>query len=360
MMWMRQGRETGFCVAAVNNSSRVIRKEAADWVVALQGDDVTLEELQEFRTWLQNSPMHVGAYFKAESVWLALRQVDASRKVDIDALLRSAVTSNVVPLRPEMQRERSATVDAETGSRSRQRWLAAAGFLVVVSGGILGWALHDPVSRFETGVGEQHTSRLDDGSVVQLNTRSDLRVRYSQEQRRVEVVAGEAFFSVQKNEARPFVVVVDGYEVTAVGTAFNVYRQPEALVVTVSEGIVDLVSTADRARPVRVEAGQQATVSGGRAVLASGPELAEKALAWRQSRLVCVGEPLRNVVAEINRYNERKLIVKDAQLSARRISGVFGVHNPELIVRFLERSAGVAVEESSDGSWLLSEGRVPR
>jgi len=195
---------------------------------------------------------------------------------------------------------------------------------------------------------------------MELNTASQVRVGFSGTARDIEILAGEAFFTVKKDAHRPFRVFSNDLEVRAIGTQFNVYRHAADTVVTVLEGRVQVQPVAQSAggqgmQPLELVVGNQAVFAPGRQSVAVDAAAMARALAWRERKLIFADEPLANVVTEINRYNTQQLMVRDDKLASRRISGVFNVHDPEVIVRFLTRSAGVNVTESPGGGWVLEE-----
>ena len=105
---------------------------------------------------------------------------------------------------------------------------------------------------YETRIGEQNSITLVDGSVIQLNTDSHIQVNYEKNQRSIVLMAGEAHFEVAKDPSRPFVVKAGDGMVRAVGTAFTVRINPEALKVIVTEGKVALAA-ATKVLPATTE-----------------------------------------------------------------------------------------------------------
>lgn len=198
---------------------------------------------------------------------------------------------------------------------------------------------------------------LADGSLVELNANAKIEVSFSAESRNVRLVQGEAHFTVVKDAARPFVVAADKINVRAVGTAFTVQLKAEAVSVLVTEGNVQLDEVHARdgeavtSREVsRLAAGQAAVVS--TAAIGSSPAVAEvrdvtadeiaQALAWQTMRLEFNNLPLRDVVAEFNRYNSRKLLIEDRETGNILVGGSFRADNVEPFVRLMELGFGVS------------------
>ncbi|HVU25159.1 MAG TPA: FecR domain-containing protein [Opitutus sp.] len=193
---------------------------------------------------------------------------------------------------------------------------------------------------------------LADGSLVELNADARIRADFTPGQRTVHLLSGEAHFIVAKNPARPFVVEAGKFTVRAVGTAFDVNLGGEAISVLVTEGNVQLGEQQPAGEPSllrRLSAGQQATVeprgaaSPSPAVLVHdlSPAEIDAALAWQSLRLEFVDLPLREVVAEFNRFNSRKLVVADARTGDILVGGTFRADNVEAFVRLLDVGFGV-------------------
>lgn len=338
-----------------DSARKAVIREASDWVVRLHGAEPSAADRTRFVRWLKRSPVHVHEFLQTEADWLALERVDAGRAIDVDTLLRTP-GDNVVPL----GRGEAAPARARRGFLL-PAGLAAAAVLAV----FLVLFMRQMPETYETALGEQRTVVLADGSIVELNTQSRIRVRMTGEYRDIELLAGEALFSVAPDSRRPFRVLSDPVMVQAVGTQFNVYRRPVETVVTVLEGNVRLRSrqegdaagsreagTKHGARTLSLSAGDRA-VAGASAIVRSAVADPRQAVAWRERRLVFDGEPLADAAAEFNRYNGRRIIVEDPALAKRRISGVFNADRPEVIVRFVARNGDAVVIEHPDGHWTL-------
>jgi transmembrane sensor len=196
---------------------------------------------------------------------------------------------------------------------------------------------------------------LDDGSVVELNAGAKVEVKFTPQERHVRLVRGEALFTVAKNPTRPFIVNADKVAVRAVGTAFSVQLDRAEVSVLVTEGKVrldDVGAVGAEGSPREIShlvAGQQAVVSTGAASGSAGscqvrdftPAEIERALAWQGLRLEFVDMPLRDVVAEFNRYNVRKLAVGDAATGNILVGGNFRADNLDSFVRLLDLGFGV-------------------
>lgn len=202
---------------------------------------------------------------------------------------------------------------------------------------------------------------LDDGTVVELNRGATLSVAFTAAERRVSLVRGEATFAVAKNPLRPFIVEVDGVEVKAVGTAFNVRRGQHAVEVLVTEGVVHVTQPPAQAAapvtpPVVLTAGQSVTVDDqptAPTVATRSAEEIERMLAWRPRLLEFDDVPLAEIVAAFNDRNPVRLVIEDPALAAQRMTASFRSDNIEGFTRLLDGNYGIRAETREDGAITL-------
>ncbi len=176
------------------------------------------------------------------------------------------------------------------------------------------------------------------------------------EQRRVVLLRGEAFFSVAKNPARPFFVVVGDKEIRVVGTQFDVRRDDFSVRVSVVEGTVEVMEAPSSRRAMMPESASQNTrLVGGQFVNADlagsiqRPEhlMNSEPAAWRHGRLVYVDAPLREVVADANRYSRERIAIADAQIAELRVSVTYPVGRIDDMLAALEKSLPLQVDRAA-------------
>jgi transmembrane sensor len=203
---------------------------------------------------------------------------------------------------------------------------------------------------FSTVVGGFQRVVLDDQSIVDLNTDSEVRVDFRPRTRIVNLVRGEASFEVAHDDSRPFIVITDSMAVRAVGTKFDVRRFGGSTEVTVAEGSVVVGSSEVMEAPQiapdvpQVSAGQSATANGNGVNLQtlSKDGIARK-LAWRSQMLVFDSDTLAEVVAQFNRYNDRQIAIADPNLTTLKISGYFRPTNLDAFLNVLQSSFGIRI-----------------
>jgi transmembrane sensor len=328
--------------------------EASEWFIDFRAGDVDGEARMRFIEWLRRSPEHIQAYLEVSGVWSELPSSDPEGRFDIASLItRARNEPDVIPLSPVYPRLSPAP--PAPGPRalrmpSRRPVLAAAAVGLLACGAALFlWIDSDTARSYSTGIGEQRTIQLLDGSTVELNARSRVTVRLTDHRRDVALIEGQALFSVAKDKRRPFVVQAGDAQVRAVGTEFDVYKKQAETVVTVVEGRVETYSGADGpyAAAIMLSAGEQLTVSPHTVTKPMRADTAA-ATAWVQKRLIFEETPLNEVAEEFNRYNRRPLAIDDAELQSLKISGVYSSTDPASLINFLRSQNAINVIETEN------------
>jgi transmembrane sensor len=344
--------------------NKQVYEEASEWLVELRVGEVDAGMRERLDAWFRESPNHIRAFLELSSIWEDGGDPELDRAHSTDALIALARTAtNVVPL------ERADGIATRTTPQNPSREVKAAArrlssrFLLVASvtasvvGGVLGvWFLASMPPSYATRTGEEKAIQLPDGSSLELNSRSKIRVRFSEHEREVDLIEGQALFRVAKDTARPFVVHRDSARVRAVGTQFDVYKKDSGTTVTVVEGRVAVLPRpsaepassaldAGAADAIILMAGEQITVAPSTATKPAKADVAV-ATAWTQHQLVFESTPLADVAREFNRYNVRQLIVNDAELRDFHVTGVFSSTDPASLLRFLRGQRGISVEET--------------
>jgi transmembrane sensor len=357
---------------ATERVQSLIAEQAAGWLIRLE--DASEQERLEFANWLRAAPAHVLEFLKARAVWEAMGGVALLHLPEEAALLRelqAGAAGPVVPLRgdapaPGIDDESPRTIPMSLGrgasahGRSlRTRFsfgLAASVALLLVAGTLFFFrgTLNPARAGYETSVGEQSAHTLPDGSSVVLNTRSRVRLNFSDQYRDIHLESGEALFDVARDPRRPFRVWSGDVMVRALGTRFNVYRDGDAVTVTVLEGRVEATSTpiSTKGEIVQLAAGERARLQAAEPIRTERLQHPERVLDWQSQRLVFEHTPLTDVIGEFNRYSETPLRLEDPALAAKRINGIFDATDRASLIRFLEEFEDVEIE-ARDGVVLV-------
>jgi transmembrane sensor len=224
-------------------TSEDIDRQAAEWAAKKDLGALSPEDEVAFEAWLAGDPRALGSYCRVEAALFRLERAGGVAKPNLAS----------VPPKENIRFTRRSVFVASG---------AAASILIGVFGVRL-WNRQRGL-RLSTRVGEVRELPLDDGSVVTLNTNSEVAVKYSEESRQVRLLRGEALFDVAKNKRRPFIVLAGETQVRAIGTSFSVSMLPQhPIEVLVREGVVELKRADNVARvlPVRVSANMRALSS---------------------------------------------------------------------------------------------------
>lgn len=288
------------------------RAEAADWFARLNKHDVSGADMEAFRIW-RKTPGHREAYDEVDAFWR--RSKGLQDDPDIQAAVASALDRTTPPAAPSPRRFGYG--------------LAFALVLLAAIGG--GYALWGP-RTYSTGVGEQRTVLLADGSTVVLDTDSQVAVRLTGARRDIRLSRGQALFDVAHDGKRPFVVTAGATSVTALGTRFDVRRDGDGATVTLVRGLVEVQDRADGASPQvwRLAPGQ--SVATHAAAPAPSRVDVETATSWSSGRLIFRAVPLREAAAEVNRYERQKIEVAEGPVGDELITGVFAVGDADTFI----------------------------
>jgi transmembrane sensor len=326
------------------------RAEAAAWIARLHGPNRTPEVEAGFRRWLAEDPERARAFELLTDTW------------EKSARLRRRPLEEVVSWeRPGFRMSFSRAA------------IATAAVAVLA---VLGTVLFLQRAGVTTGVGEQRTLALDDGSRVYLNTDTRAIVQYDDDVRLIELKRGEALFEVAKRADWPFVVIAGDKQVRALGTSFVVRRDDDTVAVTLVEGKVTVEDLADSSEPadrklreqaqgsasddssdrvrrrartlkeeVLLSPGERLTLTGTSDPKIDQPAI-DKVTAWQRGQVALDHTPLADAVAEMNRYSRVRLVIEDAAVAAIPVSGIFRAGDSGDFARAVARTYGLGVMDS--------------
>ncbi len=320
-------------------------EETASWWVMLETTRVlTRSEQARLQAWLDSDQMHSDVYQRTRATAARLARHDRDPAFDA--------------IRAEALRYGGAVATA------RRRWLAPAAALAASLALLAVFVgIHDPGLvigpdrvQYRTSIGERSTVMLPDGSEMSLNTDSLVRVAYSEVERHIELLQGEAHFDVAPMPSRPFVVQAGERRVTAVGTSFDVRLAAEGtpLRVTLLDGHVVVDDSLQAAAPrTELKAGERLTALPDGAAWVETIDVT-RAMAWRDGRLMIESADLAELVREANRYSKVKLVIADPQLAKLKVGGVFKVGRPAGIAEALASHLPLQYRVERDRVLLLS------
>ena len=328
-----------------------IREEASVWVVRLK-EGLSDQQERDFAVWLNKLESHSVALIKIATAW---------DELDIIEQLSSTV--------------RSDSKQDNTDSINWKSLALAASILICV---FTVWSVYKtptpkiepaaqsarvyPASNYETAIGEHSKVALPDGSIASLNTNSKILVKFSNTERKIELLQGEMLFEVTPDKIRPFVVLAGEVTVRALGTTFNVLRtENNALEILVTKGKVavffpvkksDFIGTIRKTHnEVELSAGEMVTIRGTvEEVTKMESKKIENRLAWTSGMVIFDDKPLEFVIAELNRYTETKIVIGDPDLKQINVAGYFKAGDVDALL--------YALAENFNISWNGQEGNL--
>lgn len=309
----------------------------------MNSDGRTPGETARFQAWLRADPRHEDVYDRVRGVWgdLAALQDPAA----------AAEAAWAVPKRP-----------------ARRRWLAAAAALCIATAAGLAAAYLTTATGPASGNGEVATQTaeirdvtLPDGSIVTVGAQSAIEVHYTRGERRVDLMAGEAFFNVAKDPSRPFIVSTASAEIRVTGTQFDVRRADTALEVAVLRGRVEVRSRqGESAGRHRLLTSNQKIRIIPNTALPEPRELGHATPgAWRQGRLVYEDTRLSEVIADADRYYDGNILIDSQGLGDLMVSAAFRADQIDQMMQTLAAALPISVKKLSNGDILLRRKGIP-
>jgi transmembrane sensor len=323
-----------------------LRRRDGSWTAT---DQVALDSR------LANDPAFAGAYHRVEESWQAVGRHATSP--ELMALREQAIAR---------ARQASARRWSVPGARSGYlgKWVAAAAILVFCA---VVWQFspygYEP-GLYKTSIGEQKVVELSDHSHIALDARTQLRVRFSADARIVQLLEGQAQFSVAKDPARPFKVEAGSKTIVAVGTVFDVEYVDRQVHVAMLEGRVavlshdpsgsliapDASSASSNSLPIELSAGEALQVrADGASTLLPKADI-EAATAWRQGKVIFRDQSLAEAVHRLNRYSRQQVVVDDPALAQMKVSGVFDSGDAQAFAEAMRAYLPVAADFSREST----------
>jgi transmembrane sensor len=352
---------------------------ASEWLAEAGNNGLTASQKAALADWLRESPVHVRELLQTTLIHQDLGKLKISPQ-QIETWINDAKSASQEPTRIALALE--PTVQSSSANRSRgvtraprrpRVWLAAAclGVLLLVAGLAFRWE----EGRYSTAFGEQRIVTLADGSVIELNTDSALKVRFTKHQRAIHMIKGEAFFRVAHDTARPFVVSAGEASVRAVGTQFNVRMSSDSTLVSVVEGTVEVRDDTPDARTaagaesaIRVTTGEEASIVPVRwqdsekrlAVAKVAASSVPRSTSWTRGRVEFENTSLVDVLNEFERYRDVHVLIDDESIRQLKLTGSFDAHDPDSALAYIATLPGMSVEEIDAHTFRIHRRNQPQ
>lgn len=302
-------------------------KSAIAWFTRINGNP-TRAEKRDFATWLEMSPENKAAYQEVSALWSDIGAV-------ADSVAKNANSELDIPMK-------------KIEDFRRKKWNSKSGALIagcIMAFFIGAWVwVNDPsllqnmTADYSTIKGERRLVTLTDGSTILMNADTALDADISTTMRRIHLLRGNAYFTVQKNGA-PFVVQAGNGEARVLGTQFDVgINGNDDVTVTVAEGSVE-VSAVDETQKAILKPGESIEYDRAGLGTVNSVDIAER-LAWHEGRLIFDNARLGDVLAQIERYQDGRIVVLSSELKNRRVSGNISLDKTMTTLEAMHSSVG--------------------
>lgn len=311
---------------ADRETSQSIDAAAADWAARLDRGPLAASDDAAFKAWLASDRRCPGAMLRANAVSMNSRSAAAFG----DGFEPSAFGE---PPQPRVSRRGLLTGAVAAGAAG----VCAAAF----------FGLQAP-RAYATERGEMRLVPLGDGSTVLLNTQTRVKIRNGRDHRRVELLQGEAYFTVVSDPHRPLVIGVGEARLSTVGGAFRVRRLDDAPVeILVNEGGVSAPGAAGRSLQLGPQT-RMALVAGEPKPLRVQADEITRDLAWREGKIAFQGESLGQAARAFSRYSDPRIVIANSALADEPITGLFAANDPVGFSRAAASVFGASITRRGD------------
>lgn len=351
-------------IPKTSNDNKSVQAQANLWITRLDKGLSSVEK-QQLIAWINQDKAHYSALQRMSSLWgdistqhelNGLFCAKPDKKPASDYLMKGCLAASIFFV---------AILTTNLANDINQLWQDPKNAS----------SQHLAYQTFSTQFGQQKEITLTDGSSIKLNTNTVIEVAYSALQRKITLIRGEAKFDVAKDHNRPFTVISGQNSFTALGTIYNVQRDNNHdMELLVKEGRV-LVSKANTSRTVLLDAikSSQSTVTHQKLmnIVTAGEKLAitkqslnakqtlsdsaiEKELAWQQGMLIFDGEPLSQVLSEVQRYNSVSFMPIADDIADLKISGYFKSNDINGLLQSLNYNFAIDYQKVSNNTFSLN------
>jgi transmembrane sensor len=312
--------------------ARDIDMQAAQWLERRGREDWSADDQAQFDAWFAHASAHRIAYLRVEAAWARAHRLGALRRPGRGSEWLAAAAG--LPL---------------------AKIAAAVVFLSAIAVGSAVYFKPPPQKVYATAIGERKTLTLADGTKIELNTDTRLRMAADKTGRTVWLDKGEAYFQVRHDAAHPFTVMAGGHRVTDLGTKFLVRTDAKKLQVSLVEGSIRFDAPDGRMRePLLLSPGDSVTAKQNTIVVTrNSPREMAKDMGWRHGVLVFDNTTLADAAAEFNRYNREKIVIADPKVAALRIDGTFPDENLAVFARAARQLFDLHIVER-DGKTVIT------
>lgn len=334
-------------------TSRSIDEQAADWIARLDRGPLSDAESQALNAWLSGDPRRRGAMLRADAYAM---MSESARALGPQFDPKQFATSEPEPEpEPEVRPTRF----------TRRSMLAMIGTGGAIAASVVALGISMPAAAITTGLGEVRLVTLDDGSTMMLNTQTSVKVHYGAQERSVELLYGEAFFTIVADPRRPFFVELPGKRVRATRGTFRVRKlKGKPVDILADQGRLELAA-ANTPALLQLPQGSRLTFPPDSRIeqlpppQVIAPDLVSRELVWREGKIAFEGEPLAQAAAEFARYSRTRIEIRDPALAREPVAGLFAASDPIGFSRAVASLFDARIEQRGDTVVLSRDATRP-
>ncbi|AXC67827.1 fec operon regulator FecR [Salmonella enterica subsp. diarizonae serovar 59:z10:-] len=301
----------------LTNSRRLALRSASRWYAVLSGDRVSPQQEAHWQRWYEQNTDHQWAWQQVENL----------------RCLMGCMPGNLA----------SRTLK---DSRLTRRHILKGLLLLVCAGG--GWQIWRSEmgeglrADYRTAKGQTRQQKLEDGTLLSLNTDSAVNVHFDNAQRRIQLWYGEIAITTSKDtRQRPFRVLTRQGQLTALGTEFTVRQEGEETVLSVQQHAVEAILATKMQQPQIVRQGEALRFSATR--FGDIQLLNAESISWIQGVLSFSDQRLDEVISTLSRYRHGVLRC-DPAVAGLRLTGTFPLGNTDAVLNAIVRTFPVKIQ----------------
>lgn len=338
-------------LAEKNSLSHMILEQAREWIVFLESGSATSEDYERFQNWLSLSTEHREAYRNTLTIWENIGQLKILKKAEY-----KYNTTKYIKKNPE-----SYWNKLFSGITIFGLFFLISLYAVSVHKkiNVFPAANNTQVSDYHTNAGQTQELSLADGSIVSLGADSRLQFYVTEYTRNAELLRGEAYFSVENNTEKPFIVNAGHVELKVLGTEFNVNTHQKHVTVTVAEGAVQIFAKnkSSDSHAARLVAGDKISVnryddSGSTPVNQINTETVG---AWRKGMLIYDKTPLQDVTDDLERYLDLNIAIMDLAINEYPVTAIFQIKEKMQILTALSNALNLKITQVSRDQIIIKQ-----
>lgn len=315
---------------------------------------LTAEEDLQLQLWISASEENRGLFAWLKQTWS--ERFD-DYKVYQDADENAAWDSLQLKLRQQPSSEKETNVIPVDFAKRRfsiMRWASVAAVSIVVAGSLIWYMNSNGSDIYQTGIGEQKTISLSDGSSIRLlsNTRMEVSKDFNKSNRKVDLKTGEAFFEVKHDEQIPFIVNLGTASVKDIGTSFSIEKQKDSIKLSVTSGKVAFVNNSDN-ETRELSAGMSLKIETSNKSFV--PVITVDSITAKQNLLHFENTALPDVVLNLEKVHSKKILLADSLLRHKRFTADLRGQSFESAINILSQSLNIKYSFENGVYYLKNE-----